>query len=57
MTNDEPISWDDYATDHDITEHEAPQAFAAFLHEFLDGRWDGDIARITDEEPRSAPPS
>lgn len=56
MTGDEPVSWDDYAAEHDITEHEAPQAFAAYLHEASDGRWDGDMEEIDDDHPSRQPP-
>lgn len=50
MTANEPVSWDDYATEHAIAEHEAPQAFAAYLHKISEGRWDG-FAEQIDEDP------
>lgn len=49
MTVGEPISWDEYAAEHHITEQEAPQAFAAYLHEVSGGRWDGSAEHIDDD--------
>lgn len=50
MTGNEPISWDQYAAEHAITEQEAPQAFAASLYEVSDGRWGGHADQI-DNDP------
>lgn len=55
MTAGEPMSWDDYAAEHAITENEAPQAFAAFLHETSEGLWDGDAEQVDDDSAVKPP--
>ena len=38
--------FDRYCEEHQITDEEAPIAFAAWLHEITGGEWDGKAERI-----------
>lgn len=49
MTGGDPVSWDRYVAEHEITEDEAPQAFAAYLHALSEGTWTGKMEGVTDD--------
>lgn len=49
MTGGDPVSWDRYVAEHKITEDEAPQAFAAYLHALSGGTWMDKMERVTDD--------
>lgn len=44
--------FDRYCDEHGIQSGEEPAAFAAWLHEISDGKWDGHVGQIGQEADR-----